>query len=145
MTFDGIVLHPRSQRLAEVLTTHLPHALIIDGPRGIGVLTVAKAISKSIGSPELVIQPKKKVKNDSVVDPKEGSVLIEDIRALYQQTRTKQPNKHVYIIDTGEKSMTLGAQNAFLKLLEEPRNNLHFIIVTHQFDQLLPTIVSRSQ
>jgi DNA polymerase-3 subunit delta' len=41
--------------------------------------------------------------------------------------------------------MTHGAQNAFLKLLEEPRDDLHFIIATHRFDQLLPTIASRSQ
>ena len=145
MSLEKLVLHPKSQQLADRLIKRLPHGLIIDGPSGIGVLTVAKAIAKSTKSPQLIIQPKKKVKGDSVVDLKEGSVLIEDIRQLYEQTRTKQPDTHVYIIDTGEKSMTLGAQNAFLKLLEEPRPHLHFIIVTHQFDKLLPTIVSRCQ
>lgn len=145
MSLRDLILHPRSRQLADKLADNLPNGLIIDGPSGSGVLTVAKAIAEYVGSPAFVIEPKKKVKNEFVIDPAEGSVIIEDIRALYQQTRTKQPGEHVYIIDTGEKSMTLGAQNAFLKLLEEPRAGLHFIIVTHQFDQLLPTIVSRSQ
>ncbi len=142
---DDLVLHPRSQRLAEKLAAHLPHGLIIEGASGVGVVTVAKALASAVGSPHFVILPKKKVKNEFVVDMREGGTVIEDIRLLYEQTRTKQPNKQVYIIDTGEKSMTLGAQNAFLKLLEEPRSGLHFIIATHQPDKLLPTIVSRSQ
>lgn len=145
MTLDGLVLHPRTRQLVGRLSEHLPHGLIIEGPSGVGVGSVAKALAASVGSPELIIYPKKKVKGESVVDGSEGSVLIEDIRQLYQQTRTRQPGEQVYIIDTGEKSMTHGAQNAFLKLLEEPHEGLHFIIVTHQFDQLLPTIVSRCQ
>jgi DNA polymerase-3 subunit delta' len=145
MTLERLVLHPRSEQLVGKLKAHLPQGLIIEGPSGIGVLSVAKAIAASIGSPEFIIYPKKKVKGESVIDPSEGSVLIEDIRQLYEQTRTRQPGNQVYIIDTGEKSMTHGAQNAFLKLLEEPRAGLHFIIVTHQFDQLLPTIASRCQ
>ena len=143
--FDRLVLHPRSRVLCEKLAGHLPHGLIIDGPNGIGALTVARAIAKEIGSPELIIYPKKKVRGESVIDHDEGSVLIEDIRLLYEQARSRQPNTHVYIIDTGRKTMTHGAQNAFLKLLEEPRAKLHFIIVTHQYDQLLPTITSRCQ
>ena len=140
-----LVLHPRTSDLLNKITTHLPHGLIIDGPRGSGVATVAKLIAKQLGSPELVILPKKKVRGEYAIDMNDGSIIIEDIRQLYEQTRTKQPGEQVYIIDTGEKSMTIAAQNAFLKLLEEPRQGVHFIIATHQFDRLLPTIVSRSQ
>lgn len=145
MTIDELVLHPRTRQSVEKLTSALPHGLIIDGPIGSGVATVAKALAKKAGSPEFLILPKKKLRAEFVVDPEEGSVIIEDIRSLYQQTRTKQPGHHVYIIDTGLKSMTTAAQNAFLKLLEEPREGVHFIITTHQPGQLLPTIVSRCQ
>jgi len=145
MTLENLVLHPQSRKLAELLADNLPHGLIIEGPSGVGVRTAAYAMAERIGATTFLIEPKKKIKGEMVVDPAEGSVIIEDIRRLYEQTRTKQSQKHVYIIDTGEKSMTHGAQNAFLKLLEEPRVGLHFIIVTHQFDQLLPTISSRSQ
>lgn len=145
MSFDDLVLHPRSKNLVTKISAYLPHGLIVEGPTGTGVVTVAKALAKNVGAQVFIIEPKKKVKGEYVADTKEGSIIIDDIRRLYEQTRTKQPDRQVYIIDTGEKSMSLAAQNAFLKLLEEPRDGVHFIIATHQPDLLLPTVISRTQ
>lgn len=142
---SNLVLHERTKKLIEHLSGSLPHGLVIDGPVGVGVRMVAEQLSSSMGSPLLIIKPKKSVGGQLVIDEKEGSVVIDDIRDLYGQTRTKQPGAQVYIIDTGERSMTPAAQNAFLKLLEEPRPGLYFIIATHFADQLLPTIKSRTQ
>lgn len=142
---DNLLWHPRTQQLVEHLQGNLPHALVIDGPSGIGVLETAKYLAQGMGSPAFVIEPKKSQNGQMVVDKAEGNIIIEDIRQLYGQTRTRQPEAQVYIFDTGERSMTVAAQNAFLKLLEEPRPGLHFIIATHHVDQLLPTIMSRSQ
>lgn len=108
-------------------------------------MEAAKCIAEATNATLFEILPKKKVKNEFIVDMEEGNVIIEDIRALYERTRTRQTGKHIYVMDTGLKSMTLGAQNAFLKLLEEPRPNVHFIIATHRSDLLLPTIISRCQ
>ncbi|MCA9334968.1 AAA family ATPase [Candidatus Saccharibacteria bacterium] len=145
MKLDDLVLHPRTQQLTKKFASKLPQGLIIDGPVGSGVSTLALAIANHVGSPDFVILPKKRKNGEYVINPIEGNVIIDDIRQLYKQTQTAQPGKHVYVIDTGLKSMTISAQNAFLKLLEEPRDGLHFIISTHQFEQLLPTIVSRCQ
>ena len=145
MRSAGIVLHTRTAKQFNHLIDNLPHALIIDGSVGSGVKQTALAIAKSVGSPEFSILPKKKIRQDFVVNMDEGVVIIEDIRLLYTQTRSKQPGKQVYVIDTGLKSISIGAQNALLKLLEEPRNDVHFIIATHRVDQLLPTIISRCQ
>jgi len=145
MTLDELLLHPRTEALARRYSTNLPQALIIEGPSGTGVAAIARALAQSVGSPQLTILPKKKVKNDWVIDLSDGSIIIDDIRQLYEQTRTRQPGESVYILDTGEKSLTVAAQNAFLKLLEEPHSGIHFIIATHQPDLLLPTISSRSQ
>ena len=41
--------------------------------------------------------------------------------------------------------MTHQAQNAFLKLLEEPNSGIHFILVSDSTSKLLPTITSRVQ
>lgn len=142
---NTLVFHSRTQKLVDHYAANLPHGLIVDGAIGSGVLAVAKYLAAANRSPEFIISPKKKVKNEWVVDDKEGSVIIDDIRLLYKQTRTRQPGKQVYIIDTGEKSMTVSAQNAFLKLLEEPHAGIHFIIATHHPEQLLPTIHSRTQ
>jgi DNA polymerase-3 subunit delta' len=142
---SSLSLHPRTKKLVDRFAQELPHALVIEGQPGTGVSATASYLASSAGSPAFTILPKKKVKNEWVVDMLEGSVVIDDIRQLYEQTRTRQPGQQVYIIDTGEKSMTIAAQNAFLKLLEEPRQGVHFIIATHQPDLLLPTIISRSQ
>lgn len=142
---DDIVLHAKTRQNFERITANLPHALVVEGASGTGVRTVAEQLAKSMESPLLVIEPKKMVNGQPVVDMKEGNIIIDDIRLLYEQTRSRQPGNQVYIFDTGERSMTTAAQNAFLKLLEEPRQGLYFIIATHQYDQLLPTIVSRSQ
>lgn len=49
------------------------------------------------------------------------------------------------IIMTGIESMKKEAANSFLKLLEEPSENLMFILTTDNTEALLPTIISRCQ
>ncbi len=137
--------HPRTEKQIAALRGKLPQGLVVDGPSGIGVVETARHLAQSMGATPFLIEPKRTVNGQMVVDGAEGNVIIEDIRKLYEQTRTRQPNTQVYVIDTGERSMTVAAQNAFLKLLEEPRQGLYFIIATHYADQLLPTIMSRSQ
>jgi len=48
----------------------------------------------------------------------------------------------VVIIDNAD-AMTIPAQNAFLKLLEEPNESTKFILTSHRPESLLPTIRSR--
>lgn len=145
MKLNELTLHPKTKTLVDSVVKRLPHALIIEGPVGVGVSTLARSIAVEVGSPEFIIYPKKKSKGTFVVDMSTGRVIIEDVRRLYMQTRTNQTHLNVYVIDTGLASMTKAAQNAFLKLLEEPRPGLHFIIATHSYDALLPTITSRCQ
>lgn len=145
MSLDRLILHPRNRSEVERLLNNLPHALVIEGENGLGVSVLAHAIAESLGSPRLEILPKKKEGSEFVVDMENGNVIIDDIRLLYASTRTTQAGKNIYVIDTGLKGITPQAQNAFLKLLEEPRTDVHFIIATHRKDQLLPTITSRCQ
>lgn len=58
-----------------------------------------------------------------------------------------KPNegKKTIIILTEIELMRESAANAFLKLLEEPADNLVFILTTAHYDALLPTIQSRCQ
>ena len=142
---NELLWHPRTSQLVAHLQGALPQGLVIEGPSGIGVVATAKYLAKAVGAQIFVIEPKKSKEGKMVVDKEEGNIIIDDIRQLYEQTRTSQATTQVYIFDTGERSMTTAAQNAFLKLLEEPRAGLHFIIATHHSDQLLPTIMSRSQ
>lgn len=139
------ILHPKSKLQVEAMTKSLPNALIIDGVVGTGVSTVANFIARAQMSPEFIILPKKKLRGEYSIDMAEGSVIVEDIRRLYDGTRSKLSSKRVFVIDTGLKSLTLPAQHAFLKLLEEPNEHCHFIIATHEPGLLLPTVISRCQ
>ncbi|HSE29611.1 MAG TPA: AAA family ATPase [Candidatus Saccharimonadales bacterium] len=110
-----------------------PHALLFAGPLGVGKLTLAKAWAKSLNAFAEVVEPEEK-----------GSITIETVRSLYRKTSGKQAERQVIIIDHAE-TMGVEAQNAFLKLLEEPRQNVTFILTAISAQQLLATINSRLQ
>lgn len=124
----------------------MPHALIINGKKGSGVSDVALELAERIGSVLAVIRPKKRQPSGSFkVDYDNGAIIIDDIRELYEHTRSKFTSPQVVLFDFGDRAMTPQAQNAFLKLLEEPQAQIHFILASHYIDKLLPTVISRCQ
>ena len=134
------VIHPETAHQIDVLARQKPHALLITGPYGIGLSTLAHQIVGESEARVITVLPEK---NDKI-DLEKGTLTVESIRALYDATRTKLPEGRVIIIDYAER-MAPAAQNAFLKLLEEPSEGTRFILLTHQPELLLPTITSRSQ
>ncbi len=74
------------------------------------------------------------------------SIGVDEIREIIADvyTRPFKANKKVYIIEDGE-ALTVGAQNALLKVLEEPPTYAVFILCTSEADKILPTIRSRSR
>lgn len=80
-----------------------------------------------------------------VTHEKPASIGVDDIRGQVNNDIAVKPysSPHkVYIIQEGEK-MTLQAQNALLKTLEEPPAYAVILILTTDLDALLPTILSR--
>lgn len=72
------------------------------------------------------------------------------IKYYHEEIRPKttyKPNegRRVVVVITGIDTMRKESANAFLKLLEEPSDNLLFILTASKTDQLLPTIISRCQ
>lgn len=139
------MLHETTKTRLASLMKNPPQALVLAGPRGVGVESAAYHVATSLTSQPEMIVPKKRSGSHFVEDREAGSIIIEDIRALYGQTRSKLTKPRVFILDFGDRTMTHGAQNAFLKLLEEPQPNIHFILATHHPEFLLPTIASRCQ
>lgn len=140
------ILHPTSKALLEAYVKELPQALIITGKAGTGTLEVARYIATTLGSPEEIIVPKKKSKDGKKfdIDIENGRVLTEDVRALYDSVRGKQTSPRVFIIQKADRMMP-NAQHALLKLLEEPSENVYFILETYNTESLFPTIRSRAQ
>jgi len=132
------VLNPQTERDLQSLRGDLPQSVLLSGEVGVGLGTIARFIATSLQAVPMVILPEK---NDKI-DLEKGSIAVETIRDLYEQTRTKRATKHIIIIDYAER-MSKQAQNAFLKLLEEPNDSTYFILATHTPGQLLPTVRSR--
>ena len=134
------MFHKITQKQIDQTVQNLPHGLLLSGQQGVGVLYAAKYIADSINVTPIIVLPEK----DDEVDMMNGSITIDIVRRLYQQTRTVLPQKRVVIIERAE-TMGVPAQNAFLKLLEEPPSATHFILLTNNPLKLLPTIRSRVQ
>lgn len=72
-----------------------------------------------------------------------SGISIEQIRELERLVSARQ-NSDFYVVVEAPEKMSLGATNAFLKTLEEPRELVHIVFFTHDSSALLPTILSRA-
>lgn len=130
-----LVIHPASQKLLDAYMRAPAHAMLLAGEAGAGLGTVARRIAADLSGSATAV---------TVVEPEKGLISIERIRQLYGQTKSIQQGKRCFVIDDAD-TMSHDAQNALLKLLEEPVQSVHFILTTHHDTRLLPTIRSRMQ
>lgn len=129
------LLHPKSKQVLDHLSSSLPQSLLLFGPVGVGLQTIATWLAGRHDT--LRITP-------STSPSGTKTIPVDAVRSLYTDTRTRRSSPLFVIIDDAE-SMSLAAANAFLKLLEEPTDNTHFILTSHHSDKLLPTVRSRLQ
>lgn len=121
------------------------HALLLEGAVGAGKTFLATHIASRL----LDIPPDGLTRYPYfwVISPEGSSISITQIRELKQQFVLKIPGvqtiKRVAIIEHAD-TMTTEAQNALLKLLEEPPNDSALILTTANKHLLLPTVVSRT-
>ncbi len=140
------LLHKQTAKHIEDFLSHPSHALLICGPVGSGKGTIATYIAAQA----LGIPAEKLVDNAYVrwLRDQQKGVAIEAIREAqtFMQLKVpgKQPIRRVLIVEQGE-TMSNEAQNAFLKLLEEPPADSLIIINATGLEQVLPTIRSRTQ
>jgi hypothetical protein len=140
MQIDERWLHPVSRRSLDELAVSAPHALIIEGSQGVGLMNAAQYLAKAMDGTVSVVLPER----DEKIDLEKGTITIDCIRRLYHNTKTIAATKRVVIINFAE-TMGVQAQNAFLKLLEEPSASTHFVLLSTDSSALLPTITSRAQ
>lgn len=133
-----LTLNPISQKIIAATVADMPQSVLITGESGVGLSTAAKYISELLGVKPNIILPEK----DEEIDLENGIISIDIIRKILDDTKTKLTGKRLIIIDYAER-MTHQAQNAFLKLLEEPNDNIYFILISNSISKLLPTILSR--
>lgn len=118
--------------ILDALVNNLPQALLLSGDRGVGLGEIASYITQKLEMTSLFIASE------------EGSIGVDTIRELYNDTRGKSTRPRAFIINQAD-TMTVQAQNAFLKLLEEPSTVTFFILLSNSPEKLLPTILSRTE
>ncbi len=164
MQYQQIIGHQTTkEQLKNIVNTRkISHAYIFDGPEGIGKKMMAHAFASSIVCDSFQTEPCGKCKHcqlsfgnshpdiismDLTVD-KNGeireSISVEAVRDLKKDVYIKPffADRKIYIIEDAQK-MTAEAQNALLKVFEEPPQFATFILLTNGLSKILPTILSR--
>lgn len=134
----------------------LNQAYIFEGPEGINILESAKLFAAALTCKNKSIAPcgtcavcnlsyagtNPDISFIGTGDKK--SIGVDRIRELSKDVyiRPFESENKVYIIEDGA-ALTAEAQNAMLKILEEPPEYAFFIIITPSSALLLPTVISR--
>lgn len=148
-------------RVKEAVTSmislrRIPHAILIDGDKGTGRHTLARYIAQAAvcgkdNAPCGECRSCRVAKSDAhpditFISPEEGKKFINvgQIRTLRAEAFVKphMSERRAFVINTAE-VMNESAQNAFLKVLEEPPEGVIFILVSLSASELLETVVSR--
>lgn len=116
----------------------LPHAVIVSGQPGSNLDQYIKPYI-SDGDEILRIDEHPNQSKTS------QGIYIDDIRNLQGMVRSAKRSARTIVVIADAAKMTHQAQNALLKLLEEPRPQLHFVLCTYAPMSLLDTVRSRCQ
>ena len=158
-TFNDVVgqEHITTTLKNQILNNRIAHAYLFCGTRGTGKTSTAKVFAKALncldlrdGEPCNKCEMCRKINEGLAIDVTELDAasnngvdkirdIIDDVKYPPQEARYK-----VYIMDEVH-MLSAGAVNAFLKTLEEPPNNVIFILATTDPQKLPITILSRCQ
>lgn len=149
----------------------LPHALSLQGPRGIGKLAFARAFAQALlceapakGSvacgecsacnwfsadahPDYrQIEPALRDSEEGEEGERKARIEVDQIRALpdFINMSSHRGGAKVVVVNPAD-ALNVNAANALLKSLEEPPPRTYFLLVTHRPHQLPPTVRSRCQ
>ena len=144
--------------LKNALTSnHLAHAYLMTGIRGVGKTTISRLMAMAVnctqvadGEPCGTCESCVSIAKGNNLDVQEMDAAshtgVDDIREILDGVR--YPPVHlkikVYIIDEAH-MLSKSAFNALLKTLEEPPENVLFILATTESDKLPITVRSRCQ
>ncbi|WP_456433831.1 DNA polymerase III subunit delta' [Thermosulfuriphilus sp.] len=133
----------------------IAQAYLFYGPAGVGKATCAQALAQILlckeGSgcgqcPSCLKMIHQTHPDFILIRPQGVQIRIADIRNLQEQLSFAplEGQRRLVLIDEAQR-LGREAANALLKILEEPPQGTHFVMVAPKIEDLLPTIVSRCQ
>lgn len=153
MRFGELVGNERVKRqlAADIDSGRFPHALLVEGEQGSGRRTLARAVARAATCYSDGEKPcgicdacKKSEHPDITFYGEEGAISVDMVRDLRQEAYVmpnEAPRRVMILCDA--QNMLPAAQNALLKILEEPPRHVVFILLCENRTQLLETIRSR--
>lgn len=140
---EHLVLHEATRKQLGYFVAQPTHALLLTGPAGVGKTAIAEALAEELLGKQPSSHP-----YHFAIQPEGASISIDAVRQLQKflllKTVGDRPIRRTVIVEYAH-SLTTEAQNAFLKLLEEPPADTVMILTANSPRALLPTILSRAQ
>lgn len=141
---NKIIGHDKTKKILNKILEEdkVGHAYLFTGKEGIGKKMLAIEFAKKVMNQEDC-----EMLNESdfkIVLPEKEIIKVEDIRNVITEVYLKPiyAKRKVVIIDDAEK-MNTSAQNALLKVLEEPPLYATLILITSNREKIIKTILSR--
>ena len=159
MNFNGFEFDEPTKRLLNEMDGggRLPHALIIESEQEdkaaqlalfLSMAAVCDNAERPCGVCKNCLNAKKKNHPDVQylqLEPKKKQYTVDQMRALIADAYIlpNEANAKVYVLEKCDDRFSTLAQNTFLKLSEEPPQNVFFILLCKSAHRLLTTILSR--
>jgi len=138
-----LLINPTTEQQLANFVAAPSHAVILHGPTGAGKFTLALQLAA-----DLLQTNRDSLQSHAYVLVLRENLGIEAVRELEHFLSLKVPSQaavHRAIIVEDAHRLSVEAQNALLKTLEEPPVGTVLILTTNSLQALLPTIRSRTQ
>lgn len=162
MGFSQLYGHETVKKSLESAIAHdrISNAYVFEGIQGVGKKLCAKIFSQALvcsekenapcGECPFCVQAKALTMPDIIYVKKDADKATIGVENVRQQVigevylKPRNANRKVFVIEEGD-DLSVEAQNALLKVLEEPPAYVTFIICVTSKEKLLSTVLSRSQ
>lgn len=134
-----VVMHPSEKKQFNIYVKNPAHAILLVAPTGSGKETILRELAQEI----LGSHPSGRL-FEILPDEDKVHISIDSIRNIKNALKLASSLQRVVLMPNAH-NMTIEAQNSLLKILEEPPKNTTFLLSSPSKEQLIETVVSRTQ